>query len=362
MKYLFAILLCIISSTAYSSIGVITQAEGPSKIYRESGTVVGDTDSSVFSMDRIETFKDSQNINFIDDTKLEITAHSNVVIDEFIFDPANDVGSLSVKASLGTVRYASGQIAKKYKQNVKIKTPTAVIGVRGTDFTMTVDETGSSLIILLPSCDSEGDCFVGEISVETDAGFVLMNQAFQTTMVITSESQPLKPIILDIDESMINNLLIVQKPKAIENAIEKQERLKVVASVLDIDFLEFNDLDVDALDESNEEFADELDQDFLLQDFLQDILAVLNVQITKKLKQAFDPSLGFKLGFDKETGITFSTEPTYIIIREDGQGNFAEIRLDKDYSYNITLKQNQVGVEDVKIGDGINDINISQSN
>ena len=49
-----------------------------------------------------------------------------------------------MKASLGTVRYASGQIAKRYKQNVKISTPSATIGVRGTDFIMTVDEFGGS--------------------------------------------------------------------------------------------------------------------------------------------------------------------------------------------------------------------------
>ena len=50
---------------------------------------------------------------------------------------------------------------------------------------MTVDEIGSSTIILLPSCDGDGMCYVGEISVETDAGFVIMNQAFQATTVST---------------------------------------------------------------------------------------------------------------------------------------------------------------------------------
>ena len=90
-----------------------------------------------------------------------------------------------LKASLGTVRYASGQIAKNSKQNVKIKTPTATIGVRGTDFSMTIDEIGSSTIILLPSCDTSGNCYVGEIDVTSDAGQVIMNQAFQATVVET---------------------------------------------------------------------------------------------------------------------------------------------------------------------------------
>ena len=76
-------------------------------------------------------------------------------------NPATKTGTLSIKASLGTIRYASGLIAKNSKQNVKIETPTATIGVRGTDFTMTVDELGGSTIILLPSCDTKWKLFCG---------------------------------------------------------------------------------------------------------------------------------------------------------------------------------------------------------
>ena len=364
MKIFWAtIIFCLMSSSSLASIGQITKADGPSKITRNTGIVDGTLNTDILSMDRIETFKDSQKIDFIDETKLELTPHSRVVIDEFIFDPSQNLGALSIKASLGTVRYASGQIAKKYKQNVKIKTPTAVIGVRGTDFAMTVDEIGSSLIVLLPSCDGDGYCFVGEIEVETDAGFVIMNQAFQTTLITTAESKPLQPVILDIDESMINNLLIVQKPKAIEEAQEKQDRLNTVASALDIDFLEFNDLEVDALEEETEKFANELDMDFLIGDFLQDLLVVINAELDKKLaKSKFDPTQGFREGYDPQTKIRFFSEPTYIIIRED-EGNYIELRLDKDYTYNITLKQNDIGVEDVQLGgDGVNQITINQIN
>ena len=56
-----------------------------------------------------------------------------------------------------------GQIAKNSAQNISIKTLTATVSVRGTDF-MTIDEIGSSTIILLLSCDGNGNCFVGEIS------------------------------------------------------------------------------------------------------------------------------------------------------------------------------------------------------
>ena len=136
---------------------------------------------------------------------------------------------------MGTVRYASGQIAKNSKQNVKIKTPTATIGVRGTDFTMTIDETGSSTIILLPSCDTNGNCYVGEIDVTSDAGQVILNQAFQATVVETVASNPMKPVILDLDENLINNLLIISKPKEIQEQQNREEYVKI-ANALEIDF------------------------------------------------------------------------------------------------------------------------------
>ena len=47
--------------------------------------------------------------------------------------------------------------------------------MRGTDFPMVVDEFGGSMITPLPAGDIAGDCFVGEITVQTDAGFVILN-------------------------------------------------------------------------------------------------------------------------------------------------------------------------------------------
>ena len=44
---------------------------------------------------------------------------------------------------------------------------------------MTIDEIGSSTIILLPSCDTSGNCYVSEIDVTSDAGQVIMNQTFR---------------------------------------------------------------------------------------------------------------------------------------------------------------------------------------
>ena len=179
------LILTTLATSSLASIGEVTIHNGSAVIDRQDGDkdIEVEKELDVFSYDTVKTGKGQVGIKFIDDTRVDVTEHSKLVIDEFVYDPNTNTGKLSLKATLGTVRYASGQIAKNSAQNVNIKTPTATIAVRGTDFAMTVNEIGGSTIVLLPSCDGNGFCYVGEIEVQTDAGFVIMNQAFQVTSV-----------------------------------------------------------------------------------------------------------------------------------------------------------------------------------
>ena len=351
---LFIILWFLTFSSFASVIGDVILHEGNAIIERTDGEDVdSEIDLDIFSYDTIKTGKGNVAIGFIDDTRVDITQHSKLIIDEFVYDPNTKTGSLSLKAALGTVRYASGQIAKTSPTSVQIKTPTATIGVRGTDFTMTIDEVGSSTIILLPSCDTNGNCFVGEISVESDAGMIIMNQAFQATVVDTISSKPLKPVILDLEESMINNLLIISKPREIVEAIQESE-LNKVATALDIDFLKFDELEIDLLAEVEDEASSLLDVDFLDQNFLGDILEQLNIQLALQMRSEFDKKQGkydFKLGKDKETGITIlDEEPQWYFHREAASGSVVELRLEQENSYMMNIQQGDFELIDFELG------------
>ena len=213
---LFILLWCLtFNAFAAGVIGDVILHTGNAVIEQDGVDVESEEGLDVFSYNTVKTGKGKVAIGFVDDTRVDVTEHSKLIIDEFVYDPNTKKGSLSLKAALGTIRYASGQIAKTSPTEVQIKTPTATIGVRGTDFTMTVDEIGSSTIILLPSCNTSGFCFVGEITVESDAGQVIMNTAFQATVVDTISSPPLKPIILSLEENFITNLLIFSPPRAV---------------------------------------------------------------------------------------------------------------------------------------------------
>lgn len=369
------ILIAVLAKPAHSSVGEIGQIKGSGVLEREGKIVIdGNVGVNVKSMDEAVTANGTMRIDFVDDTRVELTQQSRLLIDEFVYDPANDVGSLSMKASLGTVRYASGQIAKKYKQNVKIRTPSATIGVRGTDFIMVVDEMGGSMITLLPSCDTAGICYVGEITVETDAGFVVLNQAFQATATVHGMRKPTSPVILDINEDMINNLLILRKRTPIdEYAEEEMQRRRKLADFLGVDFLEFDGLEGDALKDSIEGiWKTALDEsDYMLADMLHDMLDKLNEALAALFKDELQRQNERLLsnvpvvGFDPKTQIRLDKEePHWIWQREDfEQGGFIRMRLNTRHDYTLDVQQGDFFLYDYRLGsEGTNSISIIQTN
>src|SRR6056300_1900255 len=280
MRWL-VILLILLTSPSYAKIGDVIQQQGVTDVQRKDGPTFEkiEKDFDVESYDVIKTKNGRTAIQFVDDTRVDVTENSKLVIDEFVYDPNTSTGALALKASFGTVRYASGQIAKNSRQNIKIRTPTAVVGVRGTDFSLTVDETGNSTIILLLICTEvprpgggvDRLCVTGEIEVSSDIGSVILNQPFQATVVETQKSNPLKPVSLNLTEDMINNLLIIRRPKEITYEQEK-DRVQTIADILGLDFLEFTELTKDYLADDESTWTSELDYDPLAQNFLYDAL------------------------------------------------------------------------------------------
>jgi hypothetical protein len=214
----FAVIFLLTALSLFGSSGKIVEATGPTQITRDKSKIDGKVNVGVEMYDTIETLQSRVGITFEDDTRVQITEFSKLKIDEFVYDPSSGKGSLSIKAASGTVRYTSGLIAKNSRENIKIKTPTAVVSVRGTDFSMSVGEDGKSLIVLLPSLPSltGASPVVGSIEVANSSGTVVLNQAYQATFISSAFSNPTAPVILDLnDESKINNNLLVESNKSI---------------------------------------------------------------------------------------------------------------------------------------------------
>ena len=359
-------------SLANVSAGSIGEMKGSGAIERDNESIEGGDGVEVQMQDTAVTANGRMRIDFKDETRVDLTEHARLLIDEFVYDPANDVGSLSIKATLGGVRYASGQIAKRYQQNVKIKTPSATIGVRGTDFVMVVDEMGGSMITLLPSCDTFGMCYVGEIEVSTDIGTVIMNQAFQSTMTTTRWQPPSPPLLIDLDERLINSLIILRKRTPYAEAQEKFYAKARLADFLGLDFLEFDGLDEDLLN-TDELWVTALDEtDYMLADLLYDMLDQLNAALMAIFQDELFRQNQIMLrretntyGFDPETGIRLQKDgDSWIWSREDNAGNNnIVIRMNQSYGYVLNIKQGDFETYDYTLGtDRNNSIDIIQSN
>ena len=163
-------------------IGIVEQVSGYARIERDKNYDVT-ANFGIQSYDKAETEAGRMGITFIDDTKIRITEHSKVVIDEFVFDPNPDNSKLALNFVKGTARFTSSLTNSISKKNIKLTTNSAVVGIRGTDFTITVEpDTGKSLFILLP--DKFGNPS-GEISVTTAMGTVILNKPYQATTTLS---------------------------------------------------------------------------------------------------------------------------------------------------------------------------------
>ena len=305
-------------------IGEVIEQTGSGQIIRdkEEITVSGAYMPEIELNDIAETANGKMKIEFLDKAQLDLKEHSEVLIDEIYYDPDPSLSKMSMKFTMGTARFASGSLGLINKANIDIQTPTATIGIRGTDFTTTIDELGRSLIVLLP--DQYGNPS-GEIIVSNLGGTITLNQAYQATMVSTLDNPPTNPIqIQGITPSMIDNMFIVNPPQEVKKAIEEQVQndLDDDQGILDVDFLEYNELEKDIEDYLDEDYdaRDRLNYDALAGDFLPDLLDVVEelVRTTAALEDA-------QAGGDKIGGWTlkggvfgFNKDSQYNIFEEDG--------------------------------------------
>ena len=211
-------LLLLISVPAFAGVGSISEFKGGGTVKRGAKVAPAAKGSGIEKNDTVSTNSQGRfKITFVDATTVNITQNSRLVIDDFVYDGNNkSKGKLGLRLALGTARYTSGGIAHGNARGVGIRTPTATIAVRGTDFVMSVDEAGRSTVVLVPECYNDKDitkinfeCPSGQIDVITAAGIVSLTQPFQATVVENSYAPPAPPVVINPTmKGMDNNIQI----------------------------------------------------------------------------------------------------------------------------------------------------------
>jgi hypothetical protein len=73
-------------------------------------------------------------ITLKDETLISLGPHSTLVIDGFAFDAKTNDGTVDTSLLRGAMRYVTGLVGRMNPKAIRVSTPTAIIGIRGTDF------------------------------------------------------------------------------------------------------------------------------------------------------------------------------------------------------------------------------------
>ena len=136
---LFFLLAVCAGAWGADAAGTVKTLAGFATVVRDSAVLPIAPGQRVYAGDRIVSGRDSYvGVMLYDDTRLTIGPSSEMLIREFEFNPSSYAGDLAVSFLKGTMRVVTGLIGRNSPENVRFNTPTATIGIRGTEFVVDV--------------------------------------------------------------------------------------------------------------------------------------------------------------------------------------------------------------------------------
>jgi hypothetical protein len=294
-------------SICLGSVGEITFQSQPAQITRGVDKILTEKGTLIEMDDVVETLNGVVHLVFEDDTKVKIKEYSELVIDDFVYEPSTKKGKLNLKASIGNIRYTSGLIANK--ENIKIDTPTASVSVRGTDFNITVAESGQSSFTLLPSVDTFGNEYTGKIEVSNISGSVMLTIPFENTVVTSMVSPPSPPTVLS--QNSISKIKRQEKKDKQDEAEEDDEG-------------EEDEGEDEGVEEEPEQKAKEEINEEELVEREEEVVLIEEIIVTKEEASGIFTEINNKVYFiqeDNQNKVSISFDPTSSIsVTYENQG------------------------------------------
>jgi hypothetical protein len=133
-----AAMTAMIAPASAAEIGRVKRSSGAAAIERGKAKLPTAPGTQLQTGDVLVTGKNGQiSLTFIDDTRFAVGPNSRLALSQFAYDRARQTGSFLTEVNRGSVAVVSGQIAKSGRDAMKVRTPTALLGVRGTRFIVT---------------------------------------------------------------------------------------------------------------------------------------------------------------------------------------------------------------------------------
>jgi hypothetical protein len=123
----------------HTAAGRIKVASGSAFIVRDGAQIPAQVGQAVFEADGLRTGTDGKvGVTLKDDTRVALGPNSELRLERFIYAPSDGGFGLILKFISGAATYVSGRIAKLAPDSIRLETPAAIVGVRGTTVAISV--------------------------------------------------------------------------------------------------------------------------------------------------------------------------------------------------------------------------------
>ncbi len=142
----FLLLLCTLLAlpAMAGDAGRVKVSKGEVQIERDGKRLPAPVGAIIQVHDTVKTgLGGSVGITFQDNSLLSAGPNSELVIERFVFDSTTHKGEFDTALKKGTLAVVSGKIVKQSPEAMRVKTPAAIMGVRGTEFVVKVDESAT---------------------------------------------------------------------------------------------------------------------------------------------------------------------------------------------------------------------------
>jgi hypothetical protein len=138
---MLALALACAGAAGAADIGQIKTSKGQVTIERGGQSLPATVGTRLQPSDTVKTGADgSVGITMEDDSLLSAGPNSVLSLDTFVYDPTTRQGQFDASLEKGSLAVISGRIAKQSPEAMKVRTPSSILGVRGTEFVVSVDE------------------------------------------------------------------------------------------------------------------------------------------------------------------------------------------------------------------------------
>ncbi len=130
-----------VAQDARAPVGYVKNVKGAATVTTDGQVVQAQPGTPLHQGSSLKTeAQSSMGVMFKDNTMMSFGPSTELTVDEYLYEPGEGKLKLGARMGKGTLNYVSGVIAKLQPEAVSVKTPTGMIGVRGTQFLLKVSE------------------------------------------------------------------------------------------------------------------------------------------------------------------------------------------------------------------------------